>query len=127
MTQRITKARLAVLQALREAGAFRSAQALYHELALAGRPVSLATVYRNLQALAAEGQIDQVRVEGAEALYRVCEQEGHHHHVVCRSCGRSSAVTGPDFENWAHQVAKAAGYCDIRHALEITGLCAACA
>jgi Fur family ferric uptake transcriptional regulator len=122
----MNKNRTAVLRALRQAGAFRSAQSLHQELRAAGQPIGLATVYRNLQALAADGRVDQVRVEGAEALYRVCDEDGHHHHVICRSCGRSTAVTGPDFEVWAAQVAAAAGYAEIRHSLEISGLCPAC-
>jgi Fur family ferric uptake transcriptional regulator len=126
-TRRASKARAAVLTALREAGAFRSAQSLHQELLAAGHPIGLATVYRNLQVLAEDGLVDQVRVEGAEALYRVCAQDGHHHHVICRSCGRSAAVTGPDFEVWADKVAAAAGFTDIRHALEISGVCQACA
>ncbi|MDR2565976.1 MAG: transcriptional repressor [Bifidobacteriaceae bacterium] len=125
--RRTSKARVAVLDALRQAGAFRSAQALHHELRAAGHPMGLATVYRNLQILAEHGLVDQVRVEGAEALYRVCAEGGHHHHVICRSCGRSAAVTGPDFEVWADKVAAAAGYADVRHSLEISGICQACA
>ncbi|MDR2372543.1 MAG: transcriptional repressor [Bifidobacteriaceae bacterium] len=124
--RRTSKSRAAVLSGLAQAGAFRSAQALHQELRAAGHPVGLATVYRNLQVLAEDGLVDQVRVEGAEALYRVCDQDGHHHHVICRSCGRSAAVTGPDFEVWADKVAAAAGFADIRHSLEISGICRDC-
>ncbi|MDR3361199.1 MAG: transcriptional repressor [Bifidobacteriaceae bacterium] len=126
MSTRVSRARTLVLDGLRRAGAFRSAQALHLELASAGQKVSLATVYRNLQALAAEGAVDQARVEGAESLYRLCAEEGHHHHVVCRSCGQSAPVVGPDFETWADQVAEAAGYTQVDHRLEINGICAAC-
>ncbi|MDR1392547.1 MAG: transcriptional repressor [Bifidobacteriaceae bacterium] len=126
MTGRTGRARELVLGALRQAGAFRSAQALHLELAQAGQRVSLATVYRNLQALAQDGQVDQVRVEGAESLYRTCAEVGHHHHVVCRVCGNSAAVSGPDFETWADLVAAAAGYSDVAHQFEITGLCGTC-
>ncbi|MDR1188071.1 MAG: transcriptional repressor [Bifidobacteriaceae bacterium] len=124
--RRSSKARQTVLSALRQAGAFRSAQSLHRELAVAGSEIGLATVYRNLQALAEDGEVDQVRVEGAEALYRICDQDGHHHHVICRSCGRSVAVTGPDFEFWADNVAEAAGFAEVRHALEISGICRQC-
>jgi Fur family ferric uptake transcriptional regulator len=115
-----------VIEGLRRAGAFRSAQALHLDMAYAGQKVSLASVYRNLQSLAAEGAVDQVRVEGSEALYRLCEQKGHHHHLVCRSCGKSVAVTGPDFERWAEDVAASAGFTQVRHSLEISGLCRQC-
>ncbi|MDR2379606.1 MAG: transcriptional repressor, partial [Bifidobacteriaceae bacterium] len=69
MTGRVGRARAIVLAGLKQAGAFRSAQALHLELAASGHRVSLATVYRNLQALTADGTVDQVRVEGAESLY----------------------------------------------------------
>jgi Fur family ferric uptake transcriptional regulator len=124
--RRKSKSRTFVLDALREGGAFRSAQSLHQELRASGHPIGLATVYRNLQVLSEDGLVDQVRVEGAESIYRVCDQDGHHHHVICRSCGASAAVTGPDFELWADKVAAAAGFSDVRHALEISGICAAC-
>jgi Fur family ferric uptake transcriptional regulator len=92
----------------------------------AGHRLSLATVYRKLQQLAAEGVIDQAHAEGRETLYRVCGEEGHHHHVVCRTCGDSAPVTGPDFEAWAERVASEAGFIDVDHNLQITGLCRKC-
>ncbi|MDR1633704.1 MAG: transcriptional repressor [Bifidobacteriaceae bacterium] len=125
--RRASKAREMVLDGLRQAQAFRSAQSLHMELRAAGHAIGLATVYRNLQILAEDALVDQVRVEGAEALYRVCAQDGHHHHVICRSCGRSAAVTGPDFEVWADRVATQAGYSEVRHSLEISGICRQCA
>ncbi|MDR1118276.1 MAG: transcriptional repressor, partial [Bifidobacteriaceae bacterium] len=52
MARGVGRARGLVLDGLRRAGAFRAAQALHLELVQAGQKVSLATVYRNLQALA---------------------------------------------------------------------------
>ena len=49
---------------------------------------------------------------------------GHHHHLVCRECGRSVEVEGPEVEQWAERVAAAAGYTDISHTVELFGLCA---
>jgi Fur family ferric uptake transcriptional regulator len=50
--------------------------------------------------------------------------DGHHHHLVCRVCGRSVAVEGPEVERWAETVAAAAGYTQISHTVELFGLCA---
>ena len=70
---------------------FRSAQELHAQPARARRPVGLATVYRDLQAMAEDGEIDVLRTDDGEAVYRRC-CTGHHHHLVCRVCGRTVEV-----------------------------------
>ena len=60
---------------------FLSAQQIYAELEEEGTKVGLATVYRNLQSLAEEDLVDTVRSDDGEALYRLCVNEGHHHHT----------------------------------------------
>ena len=60
---------------------FLSAQQIHAELEEEGTKVGLATVYRNLQSLAEEDLVDTVRSDDGEALYRLCTNEGHHHHT----------------------------------------------
>jgi Fur family ferric uptake transcriptional regulator len=67
-----------------------------------------------------------MRPPGGEHLYRRCS-EGHHHHLVCRSCGRTVEVAGPAVETWADRVAAQHGYSDVSHTLEIFGTCPSCA
>ena len=88
--------------------------------------VGLATVYRTLQALADDGEVDVLRTDDGEAVYRRC-CTGHHHHLVCRACGRTVEVEGPTVERWADTVAAEHGFTDVRHTLEIVGTCADCA
>jgi Fur family ferric uptake transcriptional regulator len=45
---------------------------------------------------------------------------------VCRSCGLAVEVTGDAVERWAEAVAAANGFTQVRHTVEIDGLCAAC-
>jgi len=63
-----------------------------------------------------------LRAEDGEALYRRCSAT-HHHHLVCRSCGRTVEVDGPAVERWADRVAAEHGYADVSHTLEIFGTC----
>jgi Fur family ferric uptake transcriptional regulator len=91
-----------------------------------GEAVGLTTVYRTLVALADAGEIDVMHTAGGENLYRRCS-DGHHHHLVCRSCGRTVEVLGPAVEMWADKVAAQHGYTDVSHTLEIFGTCPACA
>lgn len=126
-TSRSTRQKRALADLLAARAEFGSAQELHAELRARGDGVGLTTVYANLRALADAGQVDTVRTEGGEVLYRRCESDAHHHHLVCRVCGRTVEVEGPDVEEWAATVASAQGYVDVRHTVEIVGTCASCA
>jgi Fur family ferric uptake transcriptional regulator len=104
---------------------FRSAQEIHDLIARQGDSVGLATVYRTLSALADAGEVDMLRSEDGEAIWRRCS-DTHHHHLVCRSCGATVEVEGPAVERWTTAIAGQHGYADISHALEIFGTCQAC-
>jgi Fur family ferric uptake transcriptional regulator len=122
---RSTWQKAAISAALDEIEAFVTAQELHDLLRRRGQQVGLATVYRCLQTLADANKVDVLRTTDGETAYRRCSQ-GHHHHLVCRSCGRTVEVEGPGVENWADKIASTHGYTDISHTLEIFGTCAAC-
>ncbi len=124
--RRPTRQQSAVAAALADAEEFRSAQELHAAMREAGDRVGLATVYRTLQAMAAEGAIDMLRTDEGEAVYRACTT-GHHHHLVCRGCGRTVEVEGPAVERWAERVSDEHGFTDVSHTLEIFGTCPQCA
>ena len=90
-----------------------------------GDPVGLSTVYRAVQSLADDGELDSIRTDSGEALYRRCSPQ-HHHHLVCRVCGLTVEVAGPAVEQWADRIADDHGFADVSHTLEIFGTCAAC-
>ena len=49
--------------------------------------------------LAESGEVDMLRNEDGEAIWRSCS-DTHHHHLVCRSCGATIEVEGPAVERW---------------------------
>lgn len=120
---RATRQGAAVDAVLRQADGFRSAQDLHGQLRAGGDGIGLTTVYRHLQMLADSGVVDVVNTGDGEATYRWCGQAAHHHHLVCRACGRSVQLEGPEVETWAASVARAAGYTEVSHTVEIFGLC----
>lgn len=122
---RPTRQRLAITDALASADDFQSAQDIHDSLKHAGEKVGLATVYRNLQAMADQGEVDVLQNATGEAVYRRCSPE-HHHHLVCRSCGRTVEVTGPAVEKWARAVARDHDFADVGHTIELSGICAEC-
>lgn len=125
-TVRSTRQRRAVSSVLAEVEEFRSAQDIHEELRRSGDRVGLSTVYRTLQAMADAGDVDVVRNDAGEALYRRCS-DTHHHHLMCRVCGRTVEVEGPAFEAWTTKVSREHGYRDVSHTLELVGTCADCA
>lgn len=124
--QRHTKQRQAIAQALEKQSRFRSAQEIHQDLAAAGHNIGLATVYRNLQALAADHAVDVVRSPEGEALYRSCVEEGHHHHLVCRNCGRTEEFALGPLESQFAKIASQHGYTNLAHSVELFGLCQDC-
>ncbi|GAA2655109.1 Fur family transcriptional regulator [Streptomyces aculeolatus] len=124
---RSTRQRAAVAAALAEVDEFRSAQELHDMLRHRGESVGLTTVYRTLQSLADAGDVDVLRTTEGEAVYRRCSTGEHHHHLVCRLCGKAVEVDGPAVERWAESVASEHGFVDVAHTVEVFGTCAECA
>jgi Fur family ferric uptake transcriptional regulator len=123
--RRETPQRAAVRTALEETGEFVSAQELHARLRASGGGIGLATVYRALQGLADDGHVDVVRTGEGEAMYRRCSR-GHHHHLLCRSCGRTVELDAAAVERWASGIGEQHGFTDVQHVVEIFGTCAAC-
>lgn len=115
-----------MLAALSSTEAFRSAQDLHTELREGGVRIGLATVYRHLQVLVDDGQVDATRNDDGEVVYRRCETTGHHHHLVCRTCGRTVEVEGLAVERWTGKIAVDHGFSDVEHTVEIFGTCPQC-
>jgi Fur family ferric uptake transcriptional regulator len=121
-----TRQRSAVWAALEAAGEFQSAQQLHARLRAVGGGVGLATVYRTLQQLADDGDVDVLRTADGEAVYRRCSTPRHHHHLVCRSCGRTVELDAAAVERWARRIGEEQGFRDVEHVVELFGTCREC-
>jgi Fur family ferric uptake transcriptional regulator len=125
VTGRPTRQRRAIAAVMDSFDDFRSAQEIHALLTERGEQVGLSTVYRALQSMADADEIDSLRTEAGESIYRRCSTS-HHHHLVCRSCGATVEVEGPAVEKWTRAVASEHGYSDVSHTLEIFGTCGSC-
>lgn len=123
--RRDTRQRRVLREHLAESDSFASAQQVYDDVRSSGDKVGLATVYRNLQAMVEAGEVDVLRTDEGETLYRKCGPR-HHHHLVCRSCGVTVELDGPAVEKWAAKAADDHGFTDVKHVVELFGLCADC-
>lgn len=124
-TQRLTKQRKAITQALTSQENFRSAQEIHALLTVNGETIGLSTVYRNLTEMFEARDVDMIIGTDGESQYRLCSND-HHHHLTCKNCGLALEITGEALEVWAKQVGIDNGFTEISHTLEITGICRAC-
>jgi Fur family ferric uptake transcriptional regulator len=122
---RSTRQRSAVAALLDELEDFHTAQDIHGLLTRRGEAIGLTTVYRCLQLLANANEVDVFRTDEGLTAYRRCSP-AHHHHLVCRKCGRTVEVDGPAVERWAANVSAAHGFLDVEHMVEVIGTCPDC-
>ena len=115
----------AVKHALSEASGFVGAQQLHQVLHAHGSTLGLATVYRALADLAVNGDADSITSTDGQLLYRACGTS-HHHHLICRECGKTVEIDADAVEGWAEKVAGQHGFRNSSHTVEIFGLCSDC-
>ena len=85
--------------------------------------LGLATVYRNLRALVEEGAVVPVALPGEPLRYEAAGA-GHHHHFLCRGCGRAFELPGCRLE--AH-LDLPPGFSAEDHEVVVYGRCPDCA
>ena len=125
-TPRNTRQRAEVRDAVAANPAFATSQTIHDRLRHEGSKVGLATVYRTLQAMAASGELDTIRTPDGQIAYRTCAP-GPHHHLVCRSCGRTVEIDLPGLEATTRRIAGEYGFAEIDHEVEFFGTCSSCA
>ena len=124
-TPRRTRQRTEIRDAVEASNSFATSQEIHDRLRHDGSTVGLATVYRALQAMAANGEVDAIRTPDGQIAYRTCTP-GHHHHLVCRSCGRTVEISLPGLEEQTRTIAGQYGFAEIDHEVEFFGVCADC-
>jgi Fur family transcriptional regulator, ferric uptake regulator len=125
--KRKTWQRDAVRDELEQQSGFVSAQGLHATLVTQGTAIGLATVYRALADLASDGDADSLQSDDGETLYRACRTDTHHHHLICRQCGRTVEIEAAAVEKWARKVASDNSFTHEYHVIDIFGLCPDCA
>ena len=122
---RTNKSALKVTEALERNSGFASAQEIYEFLKSNGELIGLTSVYRALQHLVELGKVDATRRSDGESMYRLCGA-GHHHHLICKSCGETVEIEGNSIEKWVNSQASVNKFREISHHIEIFGLCKNC-
>ena len=123
--KRATWQKSAVRKALEHAQGFASAQELYQNILESGLKVGLTTVYRAITELAEANEVDVLTGEDGQSKYRLCSTS-HHHHLICRVCGKTVEFDLAGFEAAAATLAREHGFGELTHSIELFGICKNC-
>ena len=122
----VTRPRELISNVLNRERRFLSAAEIHQHLEAAEAKVSLSTVYRTLEHLQNKRDVT-ARVDAAgEAAYMLCEPDRHHHHAICRTCGRVEDVDCAAMDLFADSLRTLNGFELDGHAMEFFGKCRAC-
>ena len=120
---RVTEARRSMLRTLSLSKVPLSADEIHRKVGAAR--ADRVTVYRSLQAFEQAGVVQRLPLEKGRSLYALTAPGHHHHHLACRGCGAIERLGGCDAEA-IESAARARGYTQLSHVLEIHGLCPRC-
>ena len=120
-------ARRAVVDLLGRQNCCMSAQEIFDRLRRARRPVGIASVYRALETLAELRLVKRIDAGDGIARYEPALPDGdHHHHLVCRDCGKVEAFSDSRLERAIDRVAGGLGYSVEEHEVVLLGACGDC-
>ncbi len=121
-------ARTAVVEALAEHDCAVTALDLEDELRRSAAEVGRASVYRALEQLEQLGLVQRIEVCRGTAGYERVDPTGHHHHhAICRDCGRMVPFEDPNLERALGKVAGAINFDVSEHEVVLRGVCDRCA
>jgi Fur family transcriptional regulator, ferric uptake regulator len=122
-TQR-TRSQKRILTLLQSLKCSLSAQALYIELRNRQQDMGLATVYRSLEALKLQGEVQVRTLANGESEYSLIKSDRHH--LTCVNCGTSIAIDECPVHNLEKQLETSHTFKVYYHTLEFFGLCQEC-
>lgn len=122
------QARRALLELLDSQRCALSAIEIEDELRKSRRPVARASIYRILDELERLRLVQRVQVGQDITRYEPARAgEGHHHHLVCESCGAVTPFTDQGLEDAIHRLSRRLPMRVAEHEIVLRGACRACA
>jgi Fur family transcriptional regulator, ferric uptake regulator len=121
-------ARTAVIEALARHDCAVTALDLEDELRGSEAEVGRASVYRALEQLEQLDLVQRIEVcRGTAGFERIDPTGHHHHHAICRDCGRMVPFEDPSLEKALAQVAGTMSFDVTEHDVVLRGRCDRCA
>jgi Fe2+ or Zn2+ uptake regulation protein len=123
-TYRMTRQRKVILDEVRRENSHPSADEVYEMVRKRIPRISLGTVYRNLEILVEQGEIQKLELGGTVKRYDGIPKK--HYHIRCIECGRVDDAPVAPLNQLEDALYGATVYTIIGHRLEFMGLCPNC-
>ncbi len=131
---KVTNQRLCVLEVLADNHDRHLAAEDIYELVKEDYPdIGLATIYRTVQLLLEMQLVDRinlddgcVRYEIGEASFGDAEGKHHHHHLICKTCGKVLPFKDDLLEDLERRIEEETGFHVLDHELKFFGQCEEC-
>ena len=123
---KLTPQRRAILSFIARRQEHMTPAAIYEHVRRRHRSIGLVTVYRTLEMLTGLGLLCRVHDDGRCRSYFMRRPAGHHHHVVCSSCGKVTDFKACNLVALERRLARKTGFKIESHLLEFKGVCQDC-
>ncbi|MDD3898600.1 MAG: Fur family transcriptional regulator [Syntrophomonadaceae bacterium] len=122
---KMTRPRRVILEALAQKPGWVTAKDLHEEVCNHSGHIDFSTVCRNLDTLTGMEILCRVdRDNNGIFVYCLREMEEHHHHLICRCCGKTSPM---DFCPLSQlSLVQTEGYSELECRFEVYGICHDC-
>lgn len=120
----LTQQRLAVYEYLGGVAHHPTAEEVFLSVKRGLPKISLATVYKNLEALVECGAATKLTYGDGSARYDI--RTDHHYHTRCLDCGRIADLDAAQGDEWLRQIKPRGGFKVKDFRLELLGYCRDC-
>jgi Fur family ferric uptake transcriptional regulator len=83
------------------------------------------TIYRCLAVFTELGLVRRCFFHNGTGLYEINLSDSHHHHIVCKNCGKVERIDASFTEN-TERILRERGYQSVTHLVEFFGVCPDC-
>lgn len=119
---KMTKRRIDMLSFFSEKSKYKTAKDVYQYMEDKYPGISYDTVYRNLHLYHDLGILESTDLN-AEKHFRMRCEDDHHHHFICKRCGKTKKINFCPMEEVSQQLSQ---YKVDDHKFEIYGTCPTC-
>jgi len=122
---KLTKQRKILLEAFfKNLDLFLSVEEIQEEINKSGKNLDLSTIYRNLNILEKSNLVCKIQKYNSN-LYKIRTTKKHHHHLICKKCGKSVSFDFCPTDTFCH-IAKKNGFVFTDDKIELYGYCNKC-